>query len=157
MIRDVMVTAAEATVASAVISALAAIGAVAWTIADRRAQAREKREDEAIDEQRRNDPELARMEKEAYERARASYEAALRTLRSQSTELEERLTRVEARARRAEEAADNAVARAEAAEAVSRRQGRTLDALRAWLRENGIQIPAHLDGDTTPPERHTPQ
>lgn len=130
----------DATVIAALVAALGAIGSVVYT----RHQARL---DEAEANRRRNDPELQTLERKAYERARASYEAALRVAQAESRRLESRVQACERAAEQAHLAARNAVARAEAAEDAARRQGRTLQALRRWLRQNGTQIPAHLDGD----------
>lgn len=137
----------DASLGSALIAGIVAIVTAIYTA---RAHKRMRLEDAARQDaarQRAENPELDKIEKQAYERARASYEAALRVAERRAKNVEDRLGSMEDRVARAEANASNAVARAEAAEGVARRQGRVIAALRTVLRQNGIAIPAHLDGD----------
>jgi hypothetical protein len=129
---------------------LAAVLYMNWE--NKRIRARDKAAQEEADDEAReraNDPEVRRLESEAYERARASYEAALRTARAEAKRLEARMTNVEARASAAEDSARRANDRATACEREAANLTMTVDALRRILREQHIPIPAHLNGDDT--------
>ncbi len=119
----------------------------------RETDAREATRDREDDE-RRNDPELARIEKAAFERARASYDAALATAERETAKFEDRIRTCEARAERAEAQARAASERATDAEvrasAAERRAGILsvqVSGLRAWLATQDITPPPHLFAD----------
>jgi uncharacterized protein HemX len=143
------VSPATATLLAAIAAALISAGTVVYTVRQRRKDREHDEQAKREEAERRADPELAALERAAYERARASYEAALRTAQTEARRVEERLQEVEERA-------NTANRRASSAEAEARATRRTLDALRVWLRQNGVAIPAHLDGDADPdPQERT--
>lgn len=115
-----------AAVISSIIAALSSVGAVSYSVNEAR---RTRREQKAA----ADGPALARLEREAYERARQMYEAGIHQVEATAMRAERRAVAAEDRATECERKAD----------ALSR----TVAALRAYLRAQGIPIPAHLDGD----------
>lgn len=120
-------------VACALIAGLLSFGTVVY-------QVRQHRKERAEDE----DPELRRIETEAYLRARQSYEAALnaahdeaRRARIEATRIEERMEAIEQRAIRAERRADEAERR-------SRKLELEVQVLRDELHQRRIPLPDGL-------------
>lgn len=114
----------SAAIVSAVVSALVGFSGIAYSVREARRTRREQREET-------NNPLLARIEAEAWDRARDSWREAIR-------EFEARATRAEARAQAAETEARSARRAAEKCE-------QKLVALRRWLRAQQIPVPAYFD------------
>lgn len=119
-------TGSTAAIVSAVIAAVASFGAVAYTVNEARRVRREQLEE-------KNNPELARIEAEAWDRARDSWREAVEQFKASAK-------RAEDRARAAETEARSARLSAERCE-------KKLSALRRWLRAQQIPVPAYFDGD----------